>query len=103
MTAAGAELVGRPDGTEAVSAACGELIVTLRAEVEVALDVGATGGAFGNERGAQEEVEDGADSARHNEADQHPESRAHGATGCVFADVANHEDVERGEKSPSDV
>ena len=53
VTATGAELVCRPDGAEAVSATCGELVITLRAEMEVALDVGAAGGALGNERRTQ--------------------------------------------------
>ena len=103
VTAAGAELVSGADGAEAVAAAGGELVVALGAEVEVALDVGAAGGALGDERGAEQEVEHGADAAGHDEADEHPEAGAHGAAGGVFADEADHEDIERGEQAPGEI
>lgn len=103
VTAAGAKLVCGPDRAEAVSATGGELVIALRAEMEVTLDVGAAGGAGGNQWSPQEEVENCADSSRHDETDQHPEARTHGAAGRIFADVADHQNVERGEESPGDV
>jgi uncharacterized protein YqgC (DUF456 family) len=46
VTAASAELVSGADGAEAVSAACGELVIALRAKVEITLHVSAAGWAF---------------------------------------------------------
>ena len=103
VTATRAELVSSTHRPEAVSAACCELVIALRAEVEVTLHVSPTGGAFGDEGCAKEEVEYGADATGHNETDQHPEARTHGPAGCVLADVANHQDVEGSQESPRDV
>ena len=103
VAAVGAEEIGRPDGAEAGAAVGKELVIALGAEVKVALDMGAAGGAAGDLGLAQEKVEHGADSGRHNEANEHPEARAHGAARRVFADVANHEEVERSDDAPGDV
>jgi hypothetical protein len=103
MAATSAEEIGRPDGPEAVSAARRELIVALRAEVEVTLDMGSAGGANGDEGGAEKEIEDSAYPTRHHEADDHPEARAHGSSRGIFTDVAHHQDVKGGEESPRDV
>ena len=103
VTATGAELVGGADCTEAVAAACGELVVALRAEVKVTLHVGAACGTSGDKWRAQEEVKDSADSAWHDKTDEHPEARTHGAAGSILADVADHEDIEGCEESPGDV
>ena len=97
MAAPGAELVGGADGAEAVSAAGGELVVALGAEVEIALHMGCASGAAGNLRLAEQEVKHRADTAGHDKADDDPEPRTHGATGRVFADVADHEEVESDE------
>ena len=45
VAAVGAELVCWTDGAEAGSAACGELVIALRAEVKIVLNVGSAGGA----------------------------------------------------------
>lgn len=103
VSAAGAEEIGGPDGTEAVAAARSELVVALWTEMKVALYMSSACGAGGDQGGAEEEVEDSANPARHYEADQHPEARTHRSTRSILADVADHEDVERGEKSPGDV
>lgn len=103
VTATCAEQVGGSNGAEAVSAAGSELIVALRAEVEVALHMGPACGTCGDEGSAEEEVEYGANSTGHDEADQHPEPGTHRASGSILADVADHQDVERGEKAPGDV
>ena len=103
MTAAGAELVGGAYCSEAIAAACSELVVALRAEVKVTLHVGAARGTRGDKRRTKEEVENGTDSAGHDEADEHPKARTHGAARGILADVADHEDVEGGEESPGDV
>src|SRR6185437_6271037 len=100
MPASGAELIGGAHCTEAVAAACGELVIALRAEVEVALHHGAAGRAAGDQGLAQEEVQHRSNAARHDEADQHPESRAHGTPGRVLADIADHQEVEGGEYAP---
>jgi len=103
MAAAGAELVRGVDGGETFAATGDELVSALRAEVEAALDVRGAGGATRSEWVTQEEVKDRAHSARHDEAKQHPEAGAHGTAGCIFADVADHEEVEGCEESPTDV
>jgi len=103
MTAAGAELVGGADRSEAIATACGELVVALRAEVKVTLRMGAACGTGGDKRRSKEEVEDGADSAGHNETDEHPKARTHGAAGSILADIADHEDIEGCEEPPGDV
>ena len=103
MAAAGAKLVSGADGAEAVAAVGFELKVALGAEVEVALDVGGARRAAGDDGLAEEEVEDSANSARHDKADDDPEAGAHGAAGGVFADVADHEEVEGGEEAPGEV
>jgi hypothetical protein len=95
MAAAGAELVGGAHGAEAVAAAGRELVVALRAEVEVALHMRGAGRAARNLRLAQQEVKHRADAARHHEADDDPEARTHGAARRVLADVADHQEVER--------
>lgn len=97
VAATGAEEVGGPDGSEAVPATRCELIVALRAEVEVTLDMGSASGASGNKRGAEKEVENSTYPAGHYEADQHPEARTHRSSRSILADVANHQDVKRGE------
>ena len=103
VAAAGAVLIRDADGAVAVSAGGGELIAALRAEVEVALDVGAAGVAAGDDGLAEEEVEDSANTAGKNEADQHPETSAHGSAGSVAADVTDHEEVHGGEDAPGEV
>ena len=103
VAAVGAINVAGADGAEAGAAVCRELIVALGAEVEVALDMGAAGGTAGNDGLAQEKVKHSANAGRHDEADEHPETRAHGAARRVFADVADHEEVERGDDAPGDV
>ena len=103
MPAARAVLVGGADGSEAVSAAGGELVIALGAEMKVALHMGSAGGAAGDQWRAEKEIEYGADSAGHDEADQHPEAGTHGPSGSVFAYVADHEEVERREQAPGDV
>jgi len=97
VTAAGAELVSGADGAETVAATGCELVVALRTEVEIALDMGGAGGAAGNLWLAEQEVKHRADAAGHYEADRHPEPGTHGTAGCVFADVADHEEVESDE------
>ena len=99
----GCKLVSGADGAEAVAAVGFELKVALGAEVEVALDVGGARRAAGDDGLAEEEVEDSANSARHDKADDDPEAGAHGAAGGVFADVADHEEVEGGEEAPGEV
>jgi len=54
MAAAGAELIGGAHGAEAVAAIGRELVVALRAEVEVALHVRGAGRAARNFRLAQQ-------------------------------------------------
>jgi len=97
VAAAGAELVRGADGAEAVSAVGRELIVALRTEMEIALHMRRAGGAAGNFWLTEQEVKHCADAAGHDEADDDPEARTHGAAGRVFADVADHEEVERDE------
>jgi hypothetical protein len=97
VAAAGAELVRGADGAEAVSAVGREMVVALRTEMEIALDMGGAGGAAGNFRLAEQEVKHRADAAGHDKADDDPEAGAHGAAGSVFADVADHEEVEGNE------
>ena len=67
--------VGSADGAEAVAAIGRELVVALRAKVEIALNVCAAGRAAGNLRLAQQKIQHGADAGRHDEADEHPEPR----------------------------
>ena len=62
--------------------------------MEVALDMGGAGGAAGNFRLSEQEVEHCADAAGHYKADCHPKAGTHGAARSVFADVADHEEVE---------
>ena len=103
MAAVGAINVGGADGAEAGAAVCRELIVALGTEVEVALNVGAACRAARDLRLAEKEVEYGANAGRHDEANDHPESRAHGAARGVLADVTDHQEVERSDDSPGDV
>ena len=103
VSATSAEEVGGPDSAEAVAAARCELIVALRTEVEVALDMGSAGRASGDQGGTEKEIKDSANPAGHYEADEHPEARAHSPSGSIFTDVADHEDVKGGEKSPRNV
>src|SRR5579863_4358614 len=103
VAAAGAELVGGAHRTEAVSAACGELIVALGTEVKITLHEGAASRATRDQRLPQQVVEHGPDPAGHHKTDQHPESRTHGAARGVFADVADHEEIQGGEQSPGEI
>ncbi len=77
VAASCAKDVGRSHSSETVAATGGELEVTLRTEVEVALHAGAAGCAACNKRSAQQKVENDADAAGHHETDQHPETSAH--------------------------
>ena len=103
MTATRAELIRRPHRAEAVSAACGELVIALRAEVEITLHMSAAGRARRHERSPQKEIKNSADAPRHYKADQHPESRAHRPARRILADISHHQDVERSEKTPGDI
>src|SRR5580658_9264100 len=103
VAAVGAINVGGADCAEAGAAVCGELKVALGTEVEVALNVRSACGAPRDLRLPQEEVEHSANAGRHDEADEHPEPGAHGAARGIFADVADHQEVERGDDSPGDV
>src|SRR4051794_19120589 len=103
MSAARAELIRRANRTETGSAACGELVIALRAEMKIALHERAARGAARYQRLAQQEVEHRAYAARHNEADQHPEARAHGPPRSVLADIPDHQQVQRPEKAPRQV
>lgn len=97
VTAAGTELIGGADGAEAVSAVGREMVIALRTEVEIALDMGGACRAAGNFRLAEQEVKHRADAAGHDKADGHPKTGAHSAAGSVFADVTDHEKVEGNE------
>ena len=103
VTTSSAELIGSAHRTEAGSAASGELVVALWAEVEITLNVSPAGWASGDRRRAEEEVEDGTDSPWHDEAYEHPKPRTHCPPGSILADVADHKDVKRGEEPPRDV
>ena len=73
VAAPGTELICGANRPEAVSAARTELVVALRAEMEIALHMGRASRTPGNQGRAKQKVENGADAARHHEADQHPE------------------------------
>src|SRR5271155_106577 len=103
MAAVGAINVGSADSAEAGAAVGSELEVALRAEVKIALNVRAAGRAARDLGLAQEKIQHGADAGGHDEADDHPEPRAHGAARGIFADVADHEEIEGGDYSPGDV
>ena len=103
VTAARAVEVSGADGAKAVAAVGLELEVALGTEVKIALNVSATGRAAGNLGLAEEEVENGADASRHDEANEHPKAGAHGAARRVLADVTDHEEVKRGHDAPGDI
>lgn len=65
----------------------------------IAVNVRAACGAGGQNRLAQDKIKRRPDSAGDDDAD-HPEARAHAATGSVVADVADDEHGERGQRSP---
>ena len=100
VAAPGAELVRGAHGAEAVAAVGREMVVALRTEMEVALHMGCAGGAAGNFRLAEQEVEHRPDAAGHDKANDDPEARTHGAAGSILADVADHEEVESNEDAP---
>jgi len=102
VAAAGAEQIRGAHGSVAVAATGRELIVALRAEVELALDMGSAGRAAGRDRQAKQEVKHSADSTGKG-AEQHPEARAHRAARSVTAYVADHEEVERRQQAPGKV
>ena len=103
VAAVGAINVGGADCAEAGAAVCGELKVALGTEVEVALNVRAAGRAVRDLGLAQEKIQNSADAGGHDEADDHPEPQAHCAARGIFADVADHKEVEGGDDSPGDV
>src|SRR5271154_1984615 len=94
--------VGHADAAIALSTTRRDLVRALRAEVEVRLGAAAAGGAAGDDRLPQQEVKHRADSSRHDEADRDPKAQAHGATRCVLADIADHQDVERRQRAPGE-
>jgi hypothetical protein len=103
MTAACAVLVCGAHGTEAIPAISCQLVVALRAEVEIALHMRAAGRASSNLWLAQQKVKHGPNPARHYKANQHPEPRAHPPPRRVLADIANHQEVKRSHYSPGKV
>src|SRR5208337_3234837 len=103
MAAAGTELVRGTHSAEAVAAAGGELVVALRAEVKVALYMRGAGGAPRDHRLAQQEVQHRPDAARHHEANDDPEARTHGPAWRILAHVANHQKVERSQRTPGKI
>src|SRR5271168_3026024 len=94
--------VGHADAAIALSTTRRDLVRALRAEVEVRLGAAAAGGAAGDDGLPEQEIKHRADSSRHDEADRDPEAEAHGAAGSVLGDVADHQDVERGQSSPGE-
>src|ERR1039458_9343894 len=103
MTAACAVLVCGAHGTEAIPAISCQLVVALRAEVEIALHMRAAGRASSNLWLAQQKVKHGPNPARHYKANQHPEPRAHPPPRRVLADIAHHQDRKRNHYAPRKV
>src|SRR4051812_18383979 len=94
VTAAGAELIRRPHRPEAIAATGRELVIALRAEMKITLYVSPACRTRRHQRRSQQEIENGANSPGHHEADQHPEARAHRTPRRILADVAHHQDIE---------
>lgn len=103
MSAARAELVCCPHGSIAVSATGRELIVALRAKMEVALHLRSARRAARDFRLAEQKIQHGADAGRHYKANQHPEPYAHRAAWRILAYVPDHQEVESRQKSPGEI
>ena len=99
MSAVDAENVCNAGAAVAVAAAGGNLIGALRAEMVIALDVGAAGWTGSGDGLTQQEIEDGSDAAGHDDAD-HPHPGAHPAPWRVVTDIADQEDIKGGESAP---
>ena len=80
-----------------------ELIIALRAEVEIALHVRRAGWAPRDLRLAQQKVEHRADPPRHHQANRDPETRAHRPPRSVLAHVAHQQKVESGQQPPGEI
>jgi hypothetical protein len=103
VPATSAELIRRPHRAKAIAATRRELVIALRTKMKITLYMSPACRARRHQRRPQQEIENGADSPRHHEADQHPETRTHRTTRRVLADVSHHQNVKSGEQSPRDV
>ena len=95
MTTVDAEHIRRAHTRIAVAAGGRNLKSALRAEVVFVLHPRAADGAKRDKRLPEQEVKHRADAAWQDEADDHPQTRAHGASWTIAADVTDHEHVER--------
>ena len=103
MAASSAELIRAANCSEAVSAARAELVVTLRAEMKIALHMRCASRAPRNQGRAKQKVENRADAAGHDEADQHPEAGTHCPPWRILAHEAHHQEIKRGHQSPGNI
>jgi len=95
--------VGDAGGAVAIATAGRDLPGALGAEVVVALDTASTGRTKREHRLTEQKIEDRADAAGDDHADDRPHGGAHPAAGRVAAYIADHEDVETRESADADV
>src|ERR1700733_4851687 len=100
MSTVNAVDVGNAHATVAIAAGRGDLVGALGAEMKLSMNTGPTGGAERNHWLPEEKVQHGSDTARHSEADHHPQTRAHAAARRIPAHITNHKHVQRGQRTP---
>src|ERR1700761_8025073 len=95
VSAVHAEKIGNAHAAVAVSAGSGDLVRALWAEMILALDPRAARRAQRNNRLSQQEIKHSADTSRHDQADDHPDTHTHATPWRIVTDVAHHQHVER--------
>src|ERR1700753_1402052 len=76
--------IGDANAAIAISAGCRDLIGALRTEMIFSLNAGSARRAMRYHRGTQQEIEDRANAAGHDDADDHPKANAGAAARSVL-------------------
>lgn len=100
MPAVGAVEVGHADAFVAYPAVWRDAIRALRAIVKIAIHFGTAAGALRKYRLAQKKIQHRTDPALQNNAQQNPEPFAHIPAWRVLADIADHQHVDRDQRTP---
>src|SRR5580658_5156480 len=94
--------VGNTHAAITITAGGRDLVRALRAKVELGVNTGPTRGAQRNNWLAKQKIKHCSDSTRQDQADKHPQARAHGAARRIATYVTRHQHIERCERAPGE-